>query len=30
MLGEHNRAVYMDELGLQPQELARLREINAV
>ena len=30
MLGEHNRAVYVDELGLQPQELARLREINAV
>ena len=30
MLGEHNRAVYVDELGLQPQELARLREINVV
>ena len=30
MVGEHNRAVYVDELGLQPQELARLREINAV
>ena len=30
MLGEHNRAVYVDELGLQPQDLAQLREINAV
>lgn len=30
MLGEHNRAVYVDELGLQPRELGRLREINAV
>ena len=29
-LGEHNRAVYVDELGLQPQDLARLREISAV
>ena len=29
-VGEHNRAVYMDELGLQPQDLVRLREINAV
>ena len=29
-VGEHNRAVYVDELGLQPQDLARLREINAV
>ena len=29
-VGEHNRAVYVDELGLQPQDLVRLREINAV
>ena len=29
-LGEHNRDVYVDELGLQPQDLARLREISAV
>ena len=29
-LGEHNREVYVDELGLQPQDLARLREISAV
>ena len=28
--GEHNRAVYVDELGLQPQDLVRLREINVV
>ena len=30
MVGEHNRAVYVDELGLQPHELVRLREFNAV
>ena len=29
-VGEHNNAVYVDELGLQPQDLVRLREVDAV
>lgn len=29
-VGEHNRAVYVNELGLQPGDLARLREIDVV
>ena len=29
-VGEHNRAVYVDEMGLRPQDMARLRELDVV